>query len=324
MTRSVAALYRATQHINRGDLRHRIAVQSQDQLAALETSFNSMTESLERLIAEQKEKQRLENELAIAQEVQEQLFPRQSTDLETLALHGLCRPARTVSGDYYDFLPLGREKLGIAVGDVSGKGISAALLMATIHSAVRAYMLEGIPVLAEPVTVGAGAGHGSLLVREMGAEVSPATLMTLLNRQLYHSTPSEKYATLFVGFYDGGSRVLSYCNAGHLPPLIIGQDGSLRRLDAGGMVIGLFENLTYEERSVELRPGDMFVAYSDGVTEPENDFGEFGEERLIELVRENRNQSLARISEIVTTAVNDWIGGKEQPDDVTLVLARPR
>jgi sigma-B regulation protein RsbU (phosphoserine phosphatase) len=158
----------------------------------------------------------------------------------------------------------------------------------------------------------------------MGAEVSPATLMTLLNRQLYHSTPSEKYATLFVGFYDGGSRVLSYCNAGHLPPLIIGQDGSLRRLDAGGMVIGLFENLTYEERSVELRPGDMFVAYSDGVTEPENDFGEFGEERLIELVRENRNQSLARISEIVTTAVNDWIGGKEQPDDVTLVLARPR
>ena len=139
MTRSVAELYGATQHINRGDLKHRIEVTAQDQLAALESSFNSMSESLEKLIAEQKEKQRLENELAIAQEVQSQLFPHAISDLESLEVHGVCRPARTVSGDYYDFLPYGPERMGIAVGDISGKGISAALLMATIHSAVRAY-----------------------------------------------------------------------------------------------------------------------------------------------------------------------------------------
>src|SRR5581483_2254952 len=134
ITRSVANLYQATQRVNRGDLSHRIVVKSRDQLAALETSFNSMTESLEKLLAEQKEKQRLENELAIAQEVQAQLFPKEISQLESLEVHGFCRPARTVSGDYYDFLTLNSHKLTLAVGDISGKGISAALLMATIHS----------------------------------------------------------------------------------------------------------------------------------------------------------------------------------------------
>src|SRR5581483_2764230 len=142
VTRSVANLYSATQRVNRGDLSHRIAINSDDQLAALETSFNSMTASLEKLLAEQKEKQRLENELAIAQEVQAQLFPKEISQLESLEMHGFCRPARTVSGDYYDFVTLNGNKLTLAVGDVSGKGISAALLMATIHSAVRAYSLE--------------------------------------------------------------------------------------------------------------------------------------------------------------------------------------
>src|SRR5438105_3355853 len=141
ITRSVAALYRGTQSVNRGDFSHRIHIKSRDQLAALETSFNSMTASLEKLIAEQKEKQRLESELAIAQEVQGQLFPRSDVRLSSLELHGVCRPARTVSGDYYDFLKLGPERLALAVGDISGKGISAALLMATIHSAVRVYQM---------------------------------------------------------------------------------------------------------------------------------------------------------------------------------------
>src|SRR5581483_4718593 len=117
-----------------------------------------MTASLEKLLAEQKEKQRLENELAIAQEVQAQLFPKEISQLESLEMHGFCRPARTVSGDYYDFVTLNGNKLTLAVGDVSGKGISAALLMATIHSAVRAYSLETIPAPGLPVAVGAAAG----------------------------------------------------------------------------------------------------------------------------------------------------------------------
>jgi phosphoserine phosphatase RsbU/P len=106
--------------------------------------------------------------------------------------------------------------------------------------------------------------------------------------------------------------------------MIVHQDGSVTRLDRGGTVIGLFDDCVYEEGAVQLQPGDLFIAYSDGVTEPENDFGEFGEERLLDLVRENRALPLARITEIVTTAVDDWIGANEQPDDVTLVFARAR
>jgi phosphoserine phosphatase RsbU/P len=325
ITSSVAELYQATTHVNRADFSHRITVKSTDQLATLANSFNSMTASIERLVQEQKEKQRLENELVIAQEVQAQLFPKEISQLESLEVHGFCRPARTVSGDYYDFLTLNSDRMILAVGDISGKGISAALLMATIHSAVRAYSIEGIPLLREPVAVGAAAGRGRALASDTpGAEVSPAILVGLLNHQLYQSTPDAKYATLFLGIFDGATRRLTYCNGGHLQPILISEDGSAQHLDCGGTVVGLLDNMDYPEATVQLRPGDLLVAYSDGVTEPENDYGEFGEERLIQIVRENRHLPLTRITEIVTAAVDDWIGDEEQPDDVTLVLARAK
>jgi phosphoserine phosphatase RsbU/P len=325
ITGAVAQLYKATQHVDRGDFSHRIPVKSSDQLAELANSFNSMTASIEKLVLEQKEKQRLENELVIAQEVQAQLFPREISQLESLEVHGYCRPARTVSGDYYDFLAVNSDKLILAAGDVSGKGISAALLMATIHSAVRAYGMVGIPVLREPIAVGTAAGSSMMLASGAeGVEVSPAALLSLLNHQLYDSTPQEKYATLFLGIYDGGSGNLTYSNGGHLPPIVISPDGSLRRLDQGGTVVGLFDNLSFDEASVQLNTGDVFLAYSDGITEPENDFGEFGEARLIDLVRDNRGLPLTEITQLVTAAVDDWIGDKEQPDDITLVLARAR
>lgn len=325
VTSAVAQLYDATKHVDRGDFSHRIPVKSKDQLAELALSFNSMTESIEKLIQEQKEKQRLENELVIAQEVQAQLFPRQVTELESLEVHGFCRPARTVSGDYYDFVTASSHKLILAVGDISGKGISAALLMATIHSAVRAYSVESLPQMREPVAVGAVAGSGRIMATwPEGMEVSPSALLTLLNHQLYESTPPEKYATLFLAIYDGRSHRLTYSNGGHLPPILIGKDGGIRRLERGGTVVGLFEHVGYEEGEVEMHPGEIFLAYSDGITEPENEFGEFGEARLIDLVRENRHLPLAQISQTVTLAVDDWIGDNEQPDDVTLVLARAR
>ena len=325
VTGAVAELYDATTHINRGDFSHRISVKSNDQLATLANSFNSMTASIENLIEEQKQKQRLENELTIAQEVQAQLFPQHISQLASLEVYGFCRPARTVSGDYYDFLTVDSDKLILAVGDVSGKGISAALLMATIHSAVRAYSLEGNPSLRLPVAVGETASSSLALASRLdGAEVSSGTLLSLLNHQLYQSTPAEKYATLFLGVYDGHQRELTYSNGGHLPPIILAEDGSLRRLDRGGTVIGLFDHRSYEESSVALRRGELFLAYSDGVSEPENDFGEFGEQRLIDLVWKNRDLPLQRICEIVTAAVDDWIGANEQPDDITLVLARGR
>jgi sigma-B regulation protein RsbU (phosphoserine phosphatase) len=325
VTRAVAQLYDATKNVDRGDFSHRIPVKSADQLAQLSLSFNSMTESIEKLILEQKEKQRLEGELAIAQEVQAQLFPRQVSDLESLEVHGFCRPARTVSGDYYDFLTASSHKLILAVGDISGKGISAALLMATIHSAVRAYSVESLPQMREPVAVGAVAGAGRIMAAwPEGIEISPGALLGLLNHQLYESTPPEKYATLFLGIYDGRSHKLTYSNGGHLPPILIGKDGAVRRLEAGGTVVGLFDNITYDEGAVEMHPGEIFIAYSDGVTEPENEFGEFGEERLIDLVSANRSLPLVQISQTVTSAVDDWIGDNEQPDDITLVLARAR
>jgi sigma-B regulation protein RsbU (phosphoserine phosphatase) len=300
-------------------------VRSNDQVATLATSFNSMTASLEKLIEEQKQKQRLENELTIAKEVQAQLFPQENVQLASLEVHGFFRPARTVSGDYYDFLTMDSDRLVLAVGDISGKGISAALLMATIHSAVRAYSLQDIPVLREPAAVGAALGSDVLLATGLrGLDVSPGALLALLNHQLYESTPPEKYATLFLGIYNGAERKLTYSNGGHLPPIIMSEDGSIRRLECGGTVVGLFDQRSYEEDSVELRPGEIFLAYTDGVTEPENDFGEFGEQRLIDLLRENRDLPLPRITEIVTAAVDDWIGANEQPDDVTLVLARAR
>ena len=333
VTASVTGLYDATQRIDRGDLRHSIPVERDDQMAELSRSFNRMMGSLQRLLLEQKDKQRMENELSIAQEVQANLFPHASFDhLPTLELHGICRPARAVSGDYYDFLLFGNGAtasgtnpaenatgVGIAVGDISGKGISAALLMATLHSAVRAYQLAGEELLLTAERPVAGS-----LVPQSTVELfeSPGRILSLLNRHLYRSTQPEKYATLFLAHYDAGSARLTYSNAGQLPPLILRTDGTVKRLDCGGTVVGLIDGMEYEQESVTLRSDDIMVAYSDGVTEPENDFGDFGEERLMEVVRRYRDQPLHVISAQVMLALDAWIGAEEQPDDITLVLAR--
>jgi sigma-B regulation protein RsbU (phosphoserine phosphatase) len=199
-------------------LTHRIQIRSRAQMAALEQSFNSMTESLGKLVAEQKEKQRLESELAIGREVQDALFPHKFPGLRELEVYGVCRAARSVSGDYYDFIPLGAERLMLALGDISGKGISAALLMATLHAFVRAYSLEPDAVLTP---VGAFAtGDPRMYYRGDGAtqsQLAPGMLMTTLNYQLFRSTPPEKYATMFLGCYDATRRELRYSNAGQPP-----------------------------------------------------------------------------------------------------------
>lgn len=334
VTTSIEDLYQATQHIDSGDLTYRIGVQREDQLAELSRSFNRMTQSLQRLLEEQKEKERLQNEISIAQEVQANLFPHQACDLPTLKLHGVCRPARSVSGDYYDFLVFHEEAhdgqasrretgVGIALGDISGKGISAALLMATLHSAVRAYRFA-----SEELVFSESQLEGLMADREergRGCDElfqSPGRILSLLNRHLFRSTQPEKYATLFLAHYDAGTGLLTYSNAGQLPPLVLSRDGSVRRLDKGGTVVGLMDGMQYEEDRFGMREGDILVAYSDGVTEPENDFGEFGEERLMEVVSRYRDQPLHVISAQVMQALDAWIGAEEQPDDITLVLAR--
>jgi len=334
ITASVADLYQATQAIDHGRLDYRIGVTRQDQLAELSRSFNTMTGSLQRLLQEQKEKERLQNEISIAQEVQANLFPRQDCNLAQLELHGVCRPARSVSGDYYDFLifheeanegvPARRETgVGIAIGDISGKGISAALLMATLHSAVRAYRFA-----SEELVYSESSLAGLMASREeRGGDCdelfqSPGRILSLLNRHLYRSTQPEKYATLFLAHYDAASSMLTYSNAGQLPPLVMGRDGAIRRLDQGGTVVGLMDGMRYDEDRFQMQRGDILVAYSDGVTEPENDFGEFGEARLMEVVGRYRDEPLHVISARVMQALDAWIGAEEQPDDITLVLAR--
>ncbi|MGB7135789.1 MAG: PP2C family protein-serine/threonine phosphatase [Acidobacteriaceae bacterium] len=327
ITRSVHDLYEATLAIDGGNLTHRIQVKRRDQLGALSRSFNSMTASLERLLQEQREKERLQNELAIAQEVQANLFPHGRIALPMLELHGVCLPARTVSGDYYDFLLFGNAGLGMALGDISGKGISAALLMATLHSAVRAYRFAGEELVTDGVA--ALANPKTRRVGEHEVECSelfeaPARILSLLNRHLYRSTQPEKYATLFLAHYDGLTRRLVYANGGHLPPMLLRANDTVTKLDRGGSVVGLLDGLSWEQGTEHLGVGDILIAYSDGVTEPENDFGEFGEARLLEVVRRHRHLSLEAISEQVIQTLRTWIGAQEQPDDVTLVLARQR
>lgn len=334
ITDSVTDLYRATLHIDSGDLDYRIRVTRNDQLAELSRSFNTMAGSMKKLLVEQKEKERLQNEISIAQEVQANLFPLHARGIARLDLHGVCRPARSVSGDYYDFLVFHKEAhdgiadrketgVGIAIGDISGKGISAALLMATLHSAVRAYRFASEELVYSESTVA-----GLMASRdERGGDCdelfqSPGRILSLLNRHLYRSTQPEKYATLFLAHYNADSAKLTYSNAGQLPPLVLRPDGSIRRLDQGGTVVGLMDGMHYDEDSFHMQPGDILVAYSDGVTEPENDFGEFGEERMMEVVARYRHQPLHIISNQVMLALDAWIGAEEQPDDITLVLAR--
>ncbi len=308
ITRSVADLYRATMEIDRGHFEHRIPVRRRDQLGALSASFNKMSASLVDLLDQQQQKQRLENELSIAQEVQNNLFPASPVRLPRFELHGICKPARTVSGDYYDFLQAGAGEICFAVGDISGKGISAALLMASLHAAVRAFC-SGDQDFKQ------GGGSPFRLT-------SPARLLTLLNRHLLASTQPEKYATLFLACYSSATAELCYANGGQPPPLLLRAGGQVERLDRGGSVVGLLGGMRYEEATVTLTPGDLVMIYSDGVTEPENAFGEFGEQRLLDLVRAHRHEPLASISGAVMRALHAWIGEVEQPDDITLVLAR--
>jgi sigma-B regulation protein RsbU (phosphoserine phosphatase) len=255
-------------------------------------------------------------------------------DLPKLQLHGVCRPARSVSGDYYDFLifhhpnqpdgTAGAESgVGIALGDISGKGISAALLMATLHSAVRAYRLASEDlVYTEDSIAGLTVSREGLAGDSGKLFESPGRILSLLNRHLYRSTTPEKYATLFLAHYDADTAQLTYSNAGQLPPLVLSLDGKICRLDVGGTVVGLMDGMRYEEDRFTMKPGDIFVGYSDGVTEPENDFGDFGEDRLMEVVARYRDQPLHVISAEVMQALDAWIGAEEQPDDITLVLAR--
>jgi sigma-B regulation protein RsbU (phosphoserine phosphatase) len=314
ITSAVNDLYEATVRIRGGDLSHRIQVTGNDQLAELGTSFNIMAGNLERLLQAEKERQRLQAELEIAREVQSQLLPKPITSFGSLRLACVCNAARMVSGDYFDYQPVSDGRLALALGDVAGKGISAALLMATLQSAMRSQLRQCVEA-AEAAAAGQGAGYGP-------PAISTARLVSNLNQQIYASTAPEKYATFFFSVYDEGTSELVYTNAGHLPPLLV-RDGRVERLDTNGMVVGCFAGAKYGESRIRLEPGDLLVCYTDGVTEPENAYGEmFGEARLCELLTEHAALDVEQLGALIAEEVARWTESSELQDDLTLLLVR--
>jgi sigma-B regulation protein RsbU (phosphoserine phosphatase) len=302
ITGAVHELYEGTRHVKDGDFTYRVPVKGNDQLAELTTSFNSMTSNLGRLIVVAKEKERLESELAIAREVQNQLFPKDVPFTKTLELKGVCHPARMVSGDYYDFMALTDHSLAFAIGDVAGKGISAALLMATIQSTMRTQLSS---------SNGSGPAHPSV-----------ARMVSVLNKQLYATTAPEKYATFYFAVYEESNHTLTYTNAGHLAPMLL-RGADFQMLNSTGTVVGAFPFARFEERTVPLEHGDILVAYTDGICEPENAYGEmFGEERLKDLVAKYSKADSSEIIARTMEAVNQWTGSTELQDDMTMVVVR--
>ena len=210
---------------------------------------------------------------------------------------GICKAAREVGGDYYDFLEIGPGRLGFVVADISGKGLSAALLMASLQALLRSHAhLHG--------------DRSELLVWD-------------INRLMHSSTSNGKYASLFYGFYDDLSRLLAYVNAGHLPPILYRKDGSTARLNTGGMVVGMMPDSTYRQEIIKLEPGDILLIFSDGITEAMNlKDQEFGEERLIQLIAPLADLPAQSISEGILKSISEYVGTAPQHDDSTLVVIK--
>jgi sigma-B regulation protein RsbU (phosphoserine phosphatase) len=299
ITKAIADLYHATQYVQSGDLTHRVRIERRDQLGVLAESFNLMTGSISGLIEEQKKRQRLENEISIAREVQNQLFPQKLPVVPGVEMEAICKAARSVSGDYYDFIQLSPTHLAIVVADISGKGISAALLMASLQAALRSQMLA-----------------------EGSESMSTAELVSRLNKHLVRNTGDDRFATFFIAVYDSATRTLRYTNAGHLPSFLISKDAALH-LDMGGMVLGVAEECDYEEGKVLVPRDSLLVGYSDGLVEPENVYGEeFGIKRLQQAAVYVQASPPRVVAEALMNAAEEWAGTPEQADDMTVIVAR--
>jgi phosphoserine phosphatase RsbU/P len=268
---------------------------------AAQTGLALENANLVRTVADEvAQRERLNREVEIAREVQERLFPQKLPIIRGLDYAGHCRTALGVGGDYYDFLALPKGNLGIAIGDVSGKGIAAALMMASLQASLRSEATRA------PDNLAAAVGN--------------------INRLVYEASASNRYATFFYGQYDPAQGRFDYVNAGHNPPMIFHdgvENGTVTRLEPGGTVIGLLESAQYEQGSVRLGPGDVLVAFTDGISEAMNlDDEEWGEDRLIDAVRNCRFSSAQQLLESIFDAATKYAGTAPQHDDMTLVVVR--
>lgn len=248
------------------------------------------------LRASRRELAQKQAELHFAREVQQALFPRQFPSDGGLEFAGICVPASGISGDYYDVLEIEGGRVAFAVADISGKGISAAILMSNLHAVLRTLAAEGLP---------------------------PAIVATRLNSHLHQVTQGFRFATFFYGEWSPAERRLRYINAGHNAPMFLRSKGC-ERLPAGGPPLGIFKEWNFQESQILIHPGETLVLFSDGVTEAgqERD-NEFGESRLEEIVKAARDQSLEQMQQEVLTALQKW-AGQELEDDMTLLLVRGR
>lgn len=263
-------------------------------------SFDEVTHAVEaqrRAIAEKLEaERRAAQELDIAKQVQARLFPQTLPPLKTLEYAGICRQAREVGGDYYDFLDLGGERLGFVIGDISGKGIAAALLMANLQANLRSQCAIAVD--------------------------QPERLLRSVNQQFCENTTDGAFATRFFAEYDDASRRLRYANCGHLPALLLRADDSLERLESTATILGVFKNWDCAINETQISPGDVFALYTDGITESFNDAGdEFGEERLAAALCRHRALSSSDLLAAVVDEVHKF-SPREQHDDITLIIAK--
>jgi serine phosphatase RsbU (regulator of sigma subunit) len=262
--------------------------------------FDEVKRSLElrrRTHAEKLEaERRAAQELEIAKQVQARLFPQIQPELKTVEYAGICLQARQVGGDYFDFLNLGPQRLGLIIGDVSGKGIAAALLLANLQASLRSQ---------------------SALAFDQ-----PEALLRSVNRLFYENTSENAYASLLFADYDDATRRLRYANCGHLSGLLLRRDGVVEQLESTSTLLGLFEEWDCSMQEQELFPGDVLVLYTDGVTEASNDRGEeFGERLLIEALRQYRELSCQALLAAIVDGVRRF-GSQEQHDDITVIVAK--
>jgi len=263
-------------------------------------SFDEVTHALEaqrRAIAEKLElERRAAQELEIAKQVQARLFPQTLPPLKSLDYAGTCIQARAVGGDYYDFLCLGQDRLGFVIGDIAGKGIAAALLMANLQANLRSQSAIAVD--------------------------QPARFLRSVNQLFCENTTDGAFATLFFAEYDDRSRTLRYVNCGHLPALLFRHDNTLDHLDATCTVLGIFKNWDCAVGERQLFPGDLLALYTDGITESFNEAREeFGEQRLVKALRRCRDRSPCDILAFVVDEVQQF-SAHEQHDDITLIVAK--
>ncbi|MFP5227221.1 MAG: SpoIIE family protein phosphatase [Acidobacteriota bacterium] len=248
------------------------------------------------LAAEAAQRERVNREIEIAREVQERLFPQEMPAIAGASVAGSCRPAQGVGGDYYDVIHLEDGRLGLAIGDVSGKGISAALLMASLRASLRGVTLDN--------------------PRDF------ANLMHKVNRLVYEASASNRYATFFFAAYDPQSRRLECVNAGHNPPVVL-RNGQVIRLEAGGPVVGLLPFAPYTEQAITLEPGDLLLLYTDGISEAMTHADEeWGEERMIEAASAVQDQHAGDVLRALFVAADEFTAGAPQHDDMTLLILK--